>query len=159
MSDTSHSLPGPSVASDPADAQAIANRLRPVLLRIHRYLRGEAHELGVSSTQATLLSAIYRSPGIGLRELAQQEHVTPPTLVAHIDKLVAKGLVLRVHSDPADRRRVALTLTEEGSLRLEMLRERRTSWLANRLETLTPAELTAIEAAIGPLQALVRCAS
>src|SRR4051812_34264396 len=97
-----------------SDALSIANRLRPVLLRLNRSLRGEAHEMGVTSTQTTLLGAIKRSPGIGLGDLAAQEQMVSPTLVAHIDKLEAAGLVERTRSDPRDRRRVELHLTEAG---------------------------------------------
>jgi DNA-binding MarR family transcriptional regulator len=138
------------------DALAVANRLRPALLRIHRYLRGEAHELGVTSTQASLLGAIQRAGSIGLGELAAQEHMSAPTLVGHIDKLQALGLLERSRSDPNDRRRVALHLTPAGEGVLKMLRERRTAWLAARLEALSPEALAAVEAAIEPLSQLVR---
>lgn len=143
-------------ASDPFDPLAVANRLRPVLLRIHRYLRGEAHELGVTSTQASLLGAISRAPGVGLGELADQEHMSAPTLVGHVDKLEAAGFVARERSNPSDRRRVGLTITPAGQLALNTLRERRTNWLAARLGTLTPEELSIVEAAIEPLGRLVR---
>ena len=146
----------PDGAVDALDPLAVANRLRPVLLRIHRYLRGEAHELGVTSTQATLLGAITRTPGIGLGELAVQEHMSAPTLVGHVDKLEAAGFVARERSNPADRRRVGLTITAAGQHAFTTLRERRTNWLAAHLETLTPDELAAIEDAIEPLGRLVR---
>ena len=55
-----------SAAAEAADALAVANRLRPALLRIHRYLRKEAHDLGVTSTQANLLGVIQRAGSIGL---------------------------------------------------------------------------------------------
>jgi DNA-binding MarR family transcriptional regulator len=141
---------------DATDALAIANRLRPVLLRLHRALRSEAHELGVTSTQASLLAAIHRAEGIGLSELASQEHITAPTMVCHIDKLEAAGLVARARSDPRDRRRVGLTVTPAGLATLDTLRARRTAWLAARLETLTPEALAAIAAASEPLQHLAR---
>lgn len=138
------------------DTLAIANRLRPVLLRLHRALRTEAHDLGVTSTQASLLAAITRSPNIGLGELAAQEHLTSPTLVNHIDKLEAAGFVERVRSHPTDRRRVEIRVTVAGAQMVERLRERRTAWLAAHLEQLTPEELTAVAAAIEPLNKLVR---
>ena len=138
------------------DALTIANRLRPVLLRLHRYLRGEAHELGVTSTQASLLGAISRAPGIGLAELALQEHITAPTLVGHIDRMEAAGFVERVRGNPSDRRRVGLSVTPAGRSALDTLRARRTAWLAAQLATLAPEELAAVEAAIEPLSRLVR---
>lgn len=145
-----------SAAEDGLDALAVANRLRPALLRIHRYLREEAHDLGVTSTQASLLGAIQRAGSIGLGELASQEHMSAPTLVGHVDKLQALGLLERLRSDPNDRRRVTLHLTPGGEGVLKTLRERRTAWLAARLETLSPEDLAAIEAAIEPLSQLVR---
>lgn len=145
-----------SGALDDMDALTVANRLRPVLLRLHRYLRSEAHELGVTSTQASLLGAISRAPGIGLGELALQEHITAPTLVGHIDRMEAAGLVERTRGNPSDRRRVGLTVTPAGRDALDTLRARRTAWLAARLETLTTEDLAAVEAAIEPLNRLVR---
>ncbi len=138
-------------AADLADAVAVANRLRPVLLRINRALRGEAHEQGVTSTQAGLLAAINRSPGIGLGELASWEQMGAPTLVNHIDNLEKAGLVERTR-DEQDRRRVGLRLTTAGEEVWLTLCRRRTAWLAARLSTLTPEALAAVEAAIEPLQ-------
>lgn len=145
-----------SAALDSPDALTIANRLRPVLLRLHRALRHEAHELGVTSMQASLLAAITRSPNIGLGELAAQEHLTSPTLVNHIDKLETAGFVERVRSHPTDRRRVEITITPAGTQVLETLRARRTAWLAAHLETLSSEDLAAIATAIEPLAKLVR---
>jgi len=57
--------------------------------------------------------------------------------------------------DETDRRRVGLTLTEEGARLLRRVRARRTTWLAERLRELTPDEIAAIEAAIEPLGRLL----
>src|SRR5690349_6573010 len=111
---------------EPPDVLAVANRLRPVLLRLNRSLRGEAQDMGVTSTQSSLLASITRAPGIGLSELAAQEQMVPPTLVSHIDKLERAGLVERERSDPNDKRRVGLRLTAEGVRVWEKLKERRT---------------------------------
>jgi DNA-binding MarR family transcriptional regulator len=136
------------------DALAIANQLRPVLLRLHRFLRGEAHEMGVTSTQASLLAAMHRSPGVGLSELARREHMSAPTLVGHVDRLEAAGLVARERGNPTDLRRVGLTLTPAGLEMLQTLRARRTAWLTARLEALAPDELAAVAAAVAPLRRL-----
>ena len=145
-----------STTAGELDALAVANRLRPALLRIHRYLREEAHDLGVTSTQASLLGAILRAGRIGLGELAFQEYMSAPTLVGHVDKLQALGLLERQRNDPNDRRRVTLCLTPAGETVLKTLRERRTAWLAARLEALSPEALATVEAAIEPLLQLVR---
>jgi len=136
------------------DTTSIADRLRPTLLRVGRELRREAREVGVSPEQVSLMVAIKYAPGIGVRELAAKERVSPPALSNHIDRLERDGLVSRTPDD-ADRRRVGLRLTDEGQRVLRRVRSRRTAWLATRLRGLSPGELDAIEAAIEPLSRLL----
>jgi DNA-binding MarR family transcriptional regulator len=136
------------------DTVQLADRLRPVLLRVGRELRREAREVGVSPQQMTLMVAIKYEPGIGVRELAAREKVSPPALSKHVDHLERDGYVVRTQSD-SDRRRVGLTLTEEGARVLRRVRSRRTAWLATRLRGLTPEQLAAVEAAIDPLAELL----
>jgi DNA-binding MarR family transcriptional regulator len=136
------------------DTLTIADRLRPVLLQVGRELRREARQVGVSPEQVAVLVAIKYTPGVGVRELAARERVTPPALSNHIDRLERDGLVTRT-PDTADRRRVGLTLTDEGQRVLRRVRSRRTAWLATRLRGLSPEELDAVEAAIEPLSRLL----
>src|SRR5437868_6487884 len=137
------------------DILAVADRLRPVLLRLARELRREAQaETGVSPGQIVLLAAIKYQPGIGLGELAARERVSAPGMTRHIDRLEKAGLVTRTPSSD-DRRRVGLTLTEDGQRVLRRIRSRRTAWLAQRLGHLSAAERAAIEAAIAPLDKLL----
>ena len=137
------------------DTLTIADRLRPVLLQVGRELRREARQVGVSPEQVAVLVAIKYTPGIGVRELAAHERVTPPALSNRIDRLERDGLVSRT-PDTADRRRVGLSLTDEGQRVLRRVRSRRTAWLATRLRGLSPEELDAVESAIEPLSRLLR---
>ncbi len=137
-----------------ADPTAVANKLRPVLLRLARQLRKETESLGITSRQATLLYLIRQNPGLSLRELAESEGISAPALSGHVDRLEHAGLVERVRSG-TDRRRVGLALTDEGSKLQRRVRARRTTWLAERLDGLDPDELNAIEAAIEPLERLL----
>jgi DNA-binding MarR family transcriptional regulator len=68
----------------------------------------------------------------------------------HVDRLERDGLVTRTPSEQ-DRRRVGLELTDEGQRILRRVRSRRTAWLVSRLGQLSPKELAAVEAAVGPL--------
>ena len=72
----------------------------------------------------------------------------------HVDRLEREGLVARTPS-PTDRRRVGLTLTDEGKRVLRRVRSRRTAWLASRLGALDAEELAAVKAAIEPLSRLL----
>jgi DNA-binding MarR family transcriptional regulator len=136
------------------DTVAVADALRPALLRISRELRREARTVGVSPEQVTLLVAIKYAPGIGIRELASRERISPPALTKHVDRLERDGLVARTPSAD-DRRRVGLALTAEGQRVLRRVRSRRTAWLATRLRSLTPDELAALAAAVEPLSRLL----
>lgn len=135
------------------DEVALANRLRPALLRLARELRREIHSLGVTGGQVSLLVAIKYAPGIGVRELAAQEKISPAAISKAVGKLEAMGLVER--SALEDKRRVGLTVSEKGHQVLRSVRSRRTIWLAERLEELTPDEQRAVEAAVEPLEKLL----
>jgi DNA-binding MarR family transcriptional regulator len=122
---------------------------------VGRELRRETRALGASPEQVALLVSIKYAPGIGIRELAARERVSPPAMTKHVDRLERDGLVERTQSED-DRRRVGIRLTDEGQRLLRRVRSRRTAWLAQRLAGLDAAELAAIEAAVGPLSRLLR---
>src|SRR5919108_3363207 len=134
-----------TVVTDPV---AVANRLRPLLHKLNRHLRRETHSLGVTSGQVSLLAEIGRSAGIGVRELAAVERMSSPGMSKYVARLERAGLVRR--TEPTDRRRTGLELTDEGQAVLRSVRSRRTAWLAARLRNLDPDELAAVDAAIEP---------
>jgi DNA-binding transcriptional ArsR family regulator len=89
-------------ATDAHDAVSVANRLRPVLLRISRELRREAHSFGVTGGQATLLAVVKRHGRVGLGELATSEGVSPAAISKHVDRLETAGLVTRAPGSRGD---------------------------------------------------------
>jgi DNA-binding MarR family transcriptional regulator len=137
-----------------SDPVAVANGLRPTLLLLNRRLRKELAPLGITGGQASLLWSIRLNPGLGVRELAEREGVSPPAMTAFVDRLQAAGLVGRRRSE-RDRRRVELELTDEGLRVLRSARSRRTAWLAARLRLLEKDELAAVEAALPALRRLI----
>jgi DNA-binding MarR family transcriptional regulator len=137
-----------------ADPVALANELRPILLRLGRELRKETGQFGVTGGQAALLWLIRRNPGLSLRDLAAMEGISPPALSGHVDRLERLGLLERARAEE-DRRRVGLVLTPAGTRLLRRVRERRTASLARRLNELEPAERERIEAALEPLRRLL----
>jgi DNA-binding MarR family transcriptional regulator len=136
------------------DTTAIANRLRPVLLKLNRELRREIHSLGVTGGQVGLLVQIKARPGIGMRELASVERMSVPGMSKFIAKLEEAGLVQRAAVE-GDQRRVGLSLTAAGHKVLRSVKSKRTAWLAARLRHLEPEQLEAIDAAIEPLAHLL----
>src|SRR5438128_3700345 len=139
-----------SVSADPI---SVANRLRPVLLKLNRELRREIHSLGVAGGQVSLLIQIQKSAGIGIRELAARERMSVPGMSKYAARLESAGLIRK--SELADKRRVGLELTDEGDRVLASVKRRRTAWLADHLRNLEPQELDAIDVAVEPLLKLL----
>jgi len=147
-------MPGERPQQGTIDAVAVADRLRPVLLKLSRELRREARRLGVTAGQVSLLGVIKYRPGIGVNELAELERITPAGMSTQVERLVRAGYVERTPSE-RDRRRVGLALTEDGRRLLRRVRSRRTVWLAERLGKLTAPELAALATAVEPLALLL----
>jgi DNA-binding MarR family transcriptional regulator len=139
------------------ESSTLANRLRPVLLRIARELRREIHSLGVTGGQVSLLIQIKRAPGITASALAERERISAPGMSGHIARLEAAKLIERTRA--ADRRRIGLTLTAAGDKVLTTVRKRRTAWLAEHLKGLTDEERETIEAALPALERLLEANS
>lgn len=135
-------------------ARGVADQLRPVLLKLNRELRREVHELGVTGGQVSLLVQIWKRENLGVAELAALERMSPAAMSGYVDRLERAGLVVRARSG-VDRRRVGLTLTENGHRVLRTVRSRRTAWLADRLARLSAEELAAVHAAVEPLGRLL----
>src|SRR6476646_8248480 len=142
-----------SAAKQQLDAMAVADSLRPTLLRLARELRKEKIA-GVSPHQVGLLAAIKSAPAVTVGELAASERVSTAAMSKRVTRLERDGLVARTKSE-SDRRRVGLTLTDDGQRTLRRVRSRRTAWLASRLGSLSPAELAAVGAAAEPLTRLL----
>jgi DNA-binding MarR family transcriptional regulator len=139
---------------DVKESHLVANELRPVLLRLARELRREIHTLGVTGGQVSILAAIKHEPGTTASAVADRERVSAPAFWHHVAGLEKAGLIERTR-EGVDRRRVGLTLSAEGEKVLRSVRQRRTAWLAARLDRLTNDERVQIEAAIPALEKLL----
>jgi len=144
----------PQATEQELTAMAVADRLRPTLLRLGRELRRERIG-GVSPHQVSLLVAIKHAPGVTVGELATDERVSTAAMSKRVSRLERDGLVARTQSE-TDRRCVGLTLTEDGQRTLRRVRSRRTAWLASRLEALSPDELAAVGTAADALAQLLQ---
>lgn len=121
----------------PHDVVALAEDLRPALLRVSRRLRQEAQKAGLSAQDALLLGHIRKNPGIGVSGLAEAERISRPTMSAHVKRLEAEGLVSRSgHAE--DGRRSGFSITPAGERKLDTIRRQRNDWLAARLARLSP---------------------
>jgi len=138
------------------DVPALADQLRPVMLKLSRHLRREAAKVGMSDLDAQLLAIVRRKPGLGVSELAEIEHMSRPAMSVHVKRLEEAGWLMRGAEDPdGDRRRVRLLVSAEGERTLEAIRRSRNDWLEGRLGRLSAEEFAALDAALGSLVRLV----
>ncbi|WP_374576085.1 MarR family winged helix-turn-helix transcriptional regulator [Phenylobacterium sp.] len=143
-------MPLNALADNPADPVALAEALRPAILRVSRRLRQEANKVGASALDALLLGQILRTPGVGVCDLADEEKISRPTMSSHIKRLEAAGWVSRA-TDAEDGRRSGLTITDAGREALAAIRRQRNDWLAARLAQLPAEARQALAAAAAPL--------
>jgi DNA-binding MarR family transcriptional regulator len=104
----------------------------------------------VTVPQSRVLMLLRRTPGIGVSAVAEHLGIGLASASALVDRLVRRGLVDRVQ-DPAERRRVVLTLTPLGSTRLAIATDATRRHLARALTDLTPVERATITAAMAVL--------
>jgi DNA-binding MarR family transcriptional regulator len=97
-----------------------------------------------------LLSTIVANEPATLNQVAKTVGRGAPAVSRSVDSLVRAGLVERTQ-DPANRRRLALRLTEQGRSKLEGV-SAGSSALLGRLERLAHSELRAVERAIEILE-------
>jgi len=135
------------------DSQALATELRPVLLRLNRELRREIHSLGVTGGQVSLLVSIKAAPGITAKQLAELDRVSAAAMSVALGRLEKAGLIERTRGE--DRRCVSVSLSPAGAKVLRSVKQRRTAWLAERLNHLDDEERAAIDAALPALARLL----
>jgi DNA-binding MarR family transcriptional regulator len=137
--DMTDQSPDADDADEPGDPAALAAELRVSLMRAVRRIRAEKADLDLSDGQLAVLAVLHRSGPLTNRELADFEHVQPPSMTRTVACLEERGLVART-SHPADGRQILVAATEAGRATAQDTRRRREAWLARRLEQLDPAE-------------------
>ncbi len=139
-------------AAESADVIELAVNLRFSIARLARLLRQQAAD-GLGSTLVYTLATIDREGPMTLGDVATAERVSPPTITAAVGKLEALGFVARVR-DERDGRVWRVETTDAGRDHLATTRTRRTAWLVERLQQLSPADIAHLEAATKALAQL-----
>ncbi len=121
-------------------------QLRLTVLRLARRIRAERADDSMSDTQMAVLSTLKTEGAKGLKELAEAERVTPPSMNRTVNALVETGYVSRTESVD-DRRRVVIAITEEGLAMVAATRRKRDEWFARRVATLTGEQRRLLEQA------------
>jgi DNA-binding MarR family transcriptional regulator len=130
----------PSVEHLARTDAGLASALRGSVGRLGRRLRNERDpgvDLGLGSF--SVLGLLYRHGPQTVGQLAELDHVRPPSMTRTVGCLVDGGFAVR-RKHATDGRQVVVEISGLGRETVERERGRRDAWLAQRLEELTPEE-------------------
>lgn len=108
------------------------------LLRVSRRLRVESGG-SLAEGQLSVLAILFKYGPLSVGELAEREHVRPPSMTRTLKFLEDQGYIVRA-PHPSDRRSVVVELSEEGMRYILQTRRRRDQWLQRRLAALSVEE-------------------
>ena len=111
-----------------------AEKLSVLLLRCGQKLRG-----GEQRTQGRILKILYLNGPMTQKVLQDKLEIQPGSMSELVSKLERKGLLLR-EKDPADKRKILLTLTEAGRADVEQFRAHGHATRGRTYGALTEAE-------------------
>ena len=134
----------------------IAAALRVSIGLLLRRLRQVRPDDELTLPESSALARLDRTGPATPGALAKVEQISPQSMGATLAALEARGLVKR-HPDPADGRRVVLSVTDAGLELLRTKRGARTEQLAQALSAgFTPAELRQLAVAAPLLERLAQ---
>ena len=87
--------------------------LRRIVKALEDYSRDVEHQFGLTGPQLWALWELGHEGPLSLKDLAARMHLESSTVVGVVDRLVAKGLIVR-NPDPDDRRKISLAPTSKG---------------------------------------------
>jgi DNA-binding MarR family transcriptional regulator len=122
------------------DAEQVAGALFVSIGLLRRRLRQQRVTGGLTFPETAALARLERGGPATSAELARQEQIRPQSMGATLGGLESRGLIER-GTDPADARRVVLTITDAGLRVLRERRDARVEQLAHGLAGFSRAEL------------------
>ena len=153
------STPLDPAVGQPIDLRSVddVDRLRLVLLRVARQIRTRSNN-SITPSQLAVLGTIIRNGQLTVKQIAELEHVKPPSVSKIVGALEKIGYVER-QIDPSDRRCSPLTATPAGHTYADSVRAAGRTWLADRIDELGDVDVTAIEHALPALERLLGTAT
>ena len=132
--------------ADELERDISAADFRMATFRLARRLRAERAIDSMSDGQFAVLAALKVFGPHTLGELAERERVTAPSMNRTVNCLEELGFLSRT-ADESDRRKVNISLTDEGLAVVEETVRRRDAWLDEGLAALTADQRRTLAAA------------
>jgi DNA-binding MarR family transcriptional regulator len=118
-----------------SDVAPLASELRIAVHRLTRRLRQQTPTDGLTLTQLSALTVIWRDVPLTAGDLAAKEKVRPPSITRVLTGLEALSLVQRLEN-PRDGRQVLVQITPLGAHRMDEYVRARELWLEQQLADL-----------------------
>jgi DNA-binding MarR family transcriptional regulator len=128
--------------------------LRRIYRALADYSLSVEKRFGLTGPQLWALWELGQSGPLALKDLAARMQVEPSTVVGVVDRLVAKGFLVR-NPDAVDRRRISLALTANGKAVLEAAPNPAQGHLLAGLESLDRRTSLNLHRALRTLEALL----
>lgn len=122
----------------------IMDSLRTLVRALSLDARNTESEIGITGAQRFVLQTLKSHTELSINQLAELTHTHQSTVSTVVNKLVAKGLVMR--REGLDRRFKILTITSEGRKKLHRKRKTIQDRLIESLQGLTPREQVRLNA-------------
>lgn len=131
----------------------LASALRGVVSDLHKRLRKQAYAAdGLSITEATTLSYLYRNGTLYPSELAEINKIKKQSMSQVLNRLEELKLIQRVVSKE-DKRKMAISLTAAARKMVDKTRYERDEWLAGAIrEVVAEKDVKILIAAIPLLE-------
>jgi DNA-binding MarR family transcriptional regulator len=134
--------------------QECMQSLRRIVKALEDYSLGVEKRFGLTGPQLWALWELGRGGPSALKDLAERMKLDSSTVVGVVDRLVAKGLVVR-SPDPGDRRRISLTPTAKGDGILAAAPHPAQGHLLAGLENMDRKKVVHLHEALGTLEGVL----
>ncbi len=112
-------------------------------------------ELGLTSPQFDIVATLGRTPGMTFKQLGEATLITKGTLTGVVDRLQARGLVIREPS-AVDGRSTLVKLTEQGNQLFETVFPAHVDYLKSCFARYQDADLDRLDAELDRLRKTLR---
>jgi DNA-binding MarR family transcriptional regulator len=107
---------------------------------MHGHMQTVVEGHAISRTQLELLFTIFHLEPTTAKQLAAKLHLTPGAISQLVEELMEQSLIQR-ETDPIDRRRQVISLTDEGNAVIKTFEKRRHAVMNKVIENLSDEEL------------------
>lgn len=142
-----------SLSSSTTEVGEATDRLRLVVLRLARRIRTSSVD-GITPSQLAVLGTVIRHERLTVGQIAELEHVQPPSVSKIVATLERRGLLGR-ETDANDRRCALIAPTASGVEYLDQVRAAGRTWLASTFNELDDDDAQSIKAALPALERLL----